>query len=92
MSTFLETSIEFLKGVGPTKADMLKKELGIHTFGDLLTAYPYRYVDKTRFHRIRDLSEESGEVQLKGILRKFDVVGDGRKKGSWAGCAMRLAL
>ncbi len=80
MSTFLQTSIEFLKGVGPVKADMLKKELGIHTFSDLLTAYPYRYVDKTRFHRIMDLSNESGEVQLKGILRKLDVLGDGRKK------------
>ncbi|MEO1261509.1 MAG: ATP-dependent DNA helicase RecG [Bacteroidota bacterium] len=79
-NTFLETSIEYLKGVGPTKADMLKKELGIHTFGDLLTAYPYRYVDKTRFHKIRDLTEESGEVQLKGILRKLDMMGDGRKK------------
>lgn len=79
-NTFLETSIEYLKGVGPTKADMLKKELGIHNFGNLLTAYPYRYVDKTKFHKIRDLSEESGEVQLKGILRKLEVLGDGRKK------------
>ncbi|HFA51963.1 MAG TPA: ATP-dependent DNA helicase RecG [Bacteroidetes bacterium] len=80
MATFLETSIEYLKGVGPMKADLLKKELGIHTFGDLLTAYPYRYVDKTRFHKIRELSEQSGEVQLKGILRKLDVRGEGRKK------------
>ncbi len=80
MATFLETSIEYLKGVGPVKADMLKKELGIHTFGDLLTAYPFRYVDKTKFHKIRDLTQESGEVQLKGILRKLDVLGDGRKK------------
>ena len=78
--TFLDTSIEYLKGVGPTKADMLKKELGIHTFGDLLTAYPYRYVDKTKFHQIRDLTEESGEVQLKGILRKLEVLGEGAKK------------
>jgi len=80
MATFLETSIEYLKGVGPVKADMLKKELGIHTFSDLLTTYPYRYVDKTRFHQIRHISEESGEVQLKGILRKLEVLGDGRKK------------
>ena len=80
MTSTLDTSIEFLKGVGPVKADLLKKELGIHTFGDLLSAYPYRYVDKTRFHKIRELTEESGEVQLKGILRSLNKVGDGRKK------------
>ena len=76
----LDTSIEYLKGVGPVKADLLKKELGIHTFGDLLTAYPFRYVDKTRFHKIRELSEESGEVQIKGVLRKLEKKGEGRKQ------------
>lgn len=76
----LDTSIEYLKGVGPVKADLLKKELGIHTYGDLLMAYPFRYVDKTRFHKINELTEESGEVQIKGILRKLEKKGDGRKQ------------
>jgi len=76
----LDTSIEYLKGVGPIKADLLKKELGIHTYGDLLMAYPFRYVDKTRFHKINELTEESGEVQIKGILRKLEKKGDGRKQ------------
>jgi ATP-dependent DNA helicase RecG len=80
MPNTLDTSIEYLKGVGTVKADMLKKELGIHTFGDLLMAFPYRYVDKTRFHKIGELSEESGEVQLKGILRKVEVLGEGSKR------------
>ena len=80
MPTILDTSIEYLKGVGTVKADMLKKELGIHTFGDLLTAFPFRYVDKTKFHKINELSSESGEVQLKGILRKIDVIGEGTKR------------
>ena len=80
MPTTLDTSIEYLKGVGAVKADMLKKELGIFTFGDLLNAYPYRYVDKTKFHKINELSEESGEVQLKGILRKIDAIGEGGKR------------
>ncbi len=80
MPSTLDTSIEYLKGVGTVKADMLKKELGIHTFGDLLMAFPYRYVDKTRFHKISELSEESGEVQLKGILRKVEVMGEGSKR------------
>lgn len=79
-STTLDTAIEYLKGVGTVKADMLKKELGIHTVGDLLMAFPYRYVDKTKFHKINELTEDSGEVQLKGILRKFDIVGEGGKR------------
>ncbi len=80
MTTILDTGIEYLRGVGTVKADMLKKELAIHTFGDLLYAYPYRYVDKTRFHRIAELNEQSGEVQLKGILRKIDILGEGTKR------------
>lgn len=80
MPSILDTSIEYLKGVGTVKADMLKKELGIHTFGDLLTTFPYRYVDKTKFHKINELREESGEVQLKGILRKIEILGEGSKR------------
>ncbi|MCH2082758.1 MAG: ATP-dependent DNA helicase RecG [Saprospiraceae bacterium] len=76
----LDTSIEFLKGVGPKKAELLNKELGIFTFRDLLMHFPFRYVDKTQFHHIRDLREDSGTVQLKGILRRLNIVGDGRKK------------
>ncbi len=76
----LDSSIEFLKGVGPTKGDMLKKELGIFTFGDLLLHFPYRYVDKTQFHKIRSIGPDSDTVQLRGILRRLNSVGDGRKK------------
>ncbi|MEY3052862.1 MAG: hypothetical protein RLY31_2647 [Bacteroidota bacterium] len=80
MSAILDTSIVYLKGVGTAKADLLKKELEIETFGDLLHAYPFRYVDKTRFHTIGSLHAESGEVQLKGILRNLEVVGQGAKR------------
>ena len=80
MPNILDTNIEYLKGVGTTKADLLKKELDIHTFGDLLQAFPFRYVDKTRFHKISELHEGSGEVQIKGILRKLDIVGQGGKR------------
>jgi len=78
--SFLKTKIEFLKGVGPAKAQVLQKEISIFTFGDLLTHYPFRYVDKTKFHRISELSDESDAVQLRGILRQMNVQGDGRKK------------
>ena len=62
------------------RGDMLKKELGIFTFKDLLIHFPYRYVDKTKFHRIIDIRHDSDQVQLKGILRRVNVLGDGRKR------------
>lgn len=76
----LDSPIEYLKGVGPVRGDMLKKELQIFTQGDLLFQFPYRYVDKTQFHRIADLDDNSGYVQLRGILRSLDTLGEGRKK------------
>jgi ATP-dependent DNA helicase RecG len=76
----LDSPIEYLKGVGPAKGDLLKKELGVHTQRDLLLQYPHRYIDKTQFHRIGELSEHSGEVQIRGILRRMTMVGEGRKK------------
>ena len=76
----LDSPIEFLSGVGPFKADILKKELGIFTFRDLLYHFPFRYIDKTRFHQISDITEESENVQLKGVLRRLEVMGEGRAR------------
>jgi len=76
----LQRPIAFLKGVGPAKGDLLKQELNIHTLGDLLHHFPFRYIDKTKFHQIRELNEESGEVQLKGILRRLELLGEGTKR------------
>lgn len=76
----LDTSIEYLKGVGPQRADTLKKELNVFTFGDLLYHYPFRYVDRTKFHHIRDLQTEGEQVQLRGILRRMEMLGEGRAK------------
>jgi ATP-dependent DNA helicase RecG len=78
--SILDSPIEYLKGVGPQRGELLKKELQLFTQGDLLFSYPYRYVDKTQFHRIADLDEQSGFVQLRGVLRRLDTVGEGRKK------------
>ena len=55
---FLETPVEYCKGVGPQRADMLKKELEIFTFGDLLVFYPFRYVDRSRFYKVADIRED----------------------------------
>ena len=80
MKDVLQTGIEYLKGVGSVKADLLKKELNLHTFFDLLYTFPFRYVDKTKFTKINELHAESGEVQLRGILRRKNTYGEGRKK------------
>ena len=51
----LETPIEFLKGVGPQRGDLLRKELGIHKYADLLNLFPNRYIDRTRYYKINEL-------------------------------------
>ncbi len=79
-NSFLDSPVEYLKGVGPQRGDLLRKELGIHTPHDLLLQFPFRYIDKTQFHRVADLREDSGQVQLRGVLRRVNVIGEGRKK------------
>ncbi|MBU6343079.1 MAG: ATP-dependent DNA helicase RecG [Bacteroidetes bacterium] len=76
----LDTAIEYLKGVGPQRAETLKQERSIYTYGDLLHHFPFRYIDRTRFHTIRHLQEEGEQVQLRGILRRLEVLGEGRSK------------
>ncbi len=76
MSTpFLETPIAYLKGVGPTRAELLKKELGIFTVGDLLTLFPFRYVDRSKFHQIAEIRDENSFVQLKARIVHIQTAG-----------------
>lgn len=75
VSSFIETPIEYLKGVGPLRAELLKKELGIFTFGDLLEYYPYRHIDRTRVNPIGSLQPEMDFVQLAGVVVSSEVVG-----------------
>ncbi len=77
---FLETGIEYLKGVGPQKASLLKEELAIKTFGDLLRYYPFRYVDRTRVHTLLEILEEEGEVQLELRLSRVEEIGGPKAK------------
>ena len=76
----LDTGIEYLKGVGPQRADLLKRELGIYTFRDLLFHFPFRYIDKTRFHTIKDIQQEGESYQLRGVLRRVEVLGENRAR------------
>ncbi|RZK30814.1 MAG: ATP-dependent DNA helicase RecG, partial [Hymenobacter sp.] len=80
MSNFFQTKIEFLRGVGLQKAQLLGKELGIFTYGDLIQRYPFRYLDRTQFYNIVDLHDDLPFVQVKGILRGKEVIGEGPKK------------
>ena len=80
MSEFLETRIEYLKGVGPQRAELLKKELQIFTFQDLLFHYPFRHIDRTKFHKISEINQSSTFVQIKGEIVKKELIGIGRKQ------------
>lgn len=78
--SFFDTSIEFLKGVGPQRASLLQKELKIFTFGDLIQHYPFRYEDRTRFYSVAEVNETLPYVQLKGRITEFETVGAGPRK------------
>src|SRR5690606_35392421 len=80
MATFFETSVEFLKGVGPQRAALLNRELSIFTYGDLLQHYPFRYEDRTRFYSISDIVDEMPYVQLRGTIKRVDFHGTGRSR------------
>ncbi len=80
MPKYLDTSIEYLKGVGPQKADTLKKELGIFTYGDLLQHYPFRYVDRSHIYAIRELTGNFAYIQVKGKFTGFTMEGEKHTK------------
>src|SRR4051812_45042251 len=74
-SNFLNTPIEYLKSVGPQKAELLKKELRIFKYNDLLTYYPFRYVDRTKFYKVKDINADLPYVQLRGKILNTEMVG-----------------
>lgn len=75
MNLFLDRPIEYVKGVGPLRGDLLKKELFIFKVEDLLNHYPFRYVDRSKISRIREIRDDSQYVQVKGRLTFFEEVG-----------------
>lgn len=76
----LSSPIEYLKGVGPQRAELLKKELGIFTFRDLLDLFPHRHVDKTVITPISDINPATEWVQVAGKLKSLEVLGDKRTR------------
>lgn len=79
-ANFLQTPIDYLKGVGPNRADLLKKELGIHTFQDLLNLFPNRYLDRTQYYKIAQLQQTNAEVQIIGKITHIKTVEQKRGK------------
>lgn len=80
MSSALQTPIEYLKGVGPEKGAFLRKELELHTFGDLVRYFPFRYVDRSIIHHIKDITPLTQYIQLKGKITGFRQIGAGNQK------------
>ena len=80
MADLIYTPIEFLKGVGPERGAVLKSELDIHTFWDLLNHFPFRYVDRSSYSKVGNLMDFEGAVQLKGRISGLTTAGHGRRK------------
>ncbi|TFH27493.1 MAG: ATP-dependent DNA helicase RecG [Bacteroidia bacterium] len=80
MQLYLQQDIQFLSGVGPKRADLLREELNINTFEDLLTYYPYRYVDRSRFYTISEVTSDMPFIQLRGKVHGYAAIGKGRGK------------
>jgi ATP-dependent DNA helicase RecG len=80
LTGIFDTRIEYLKGVGPQKAELLNKELNIFTYGEMLQHYPFRYEDRTKFFKIRELSDDLENVQVIARIKKVELIGTGGKK------------
>lgn len=81
-NNLLETPIEYLKGVGPQRGELLRKELNIHKYSDLINLYPNRYIDRTKYYKINELVPSNSEVQIVGKIIHIKTVefGKGKKR------------
>jgi len=79
-NTLLNTPIEYLKGVGPQRGELLRKELGIHRYDDLINFFPNRYIDRTRYYKVNELQKTESEVQIIGKIINIKTVEFGKAK------------
>ncbi len=79
-NALLQTPIEYLKGVGPQRGELLRKELGIHRYEDLVNFFPNRYIDRTRYYKINELQKNDSEVQIIGKIINIKTVEFGKAK------------
>lgn len=76
----LSQDIKYLKGVGPVRAGLLERELGVHSLEDLVYQFPYKYIDRTQVHTVASLCAEMSYVQLRGRILSIETEGTGRKR------------
>lgn len=76
----LQTPIEYLKGIGPSRGELLRKELNIHRYGDLMNLFPNRYIDRTRYYKINELQGTTSEVQIIGKIIHIKTVEFGKNQ------------
>ncbi|MCZ4223749.1 ATP-dependent DNA helicase RecG [Pedobacter rhodius] len=79
-NSVLDTPVEFIKGVGPARADVLKKDLGLFTFQDMLAHYPFRYIDRTKYFKINQISPDAQYIQVVGRVISKKVIGEKRTR------------
>lgn len=72
---FLQTPLDYLKGIGPSRAKLLSSQLGLKTYQDLLHFFPNRYVDRSQFHKIASLQSTEAEVQIIGQITQIQKIG-----------------
>lgn len=78
----LDTDIQFLPGVGPKRASLLKKELAVETVGQLLRIYPFRYIDRSSFMRICDLRPDMAYIQIRAMVLRAEII-DKKRLSAW---------
>lgn len=76
----LQTPIEYLKGIGPSRGELLRKELNIYNYGDLMNLFPNRYIDRTRYYKINQLQGTTAEVQVIGKIIHIKTVEFGKNQ------------
>ncbi|MGM0496743.1 MAG: ATP-dependent DNA helicase RecG [Bacteroidota bacterium] len=80
MNSILDKDIKYLPGVGPKRAELLYEECDISTYGDLLYYFPYKYIDRSRFYKISEITPNHQNIQIKGYIKEFDLAGKTNKK------------
>jgi len=76
LDEFFQTPVEYLKGVGAVRGDALKKELGISSYGDLLQHFPFKYIDRTRFYKVKEALPEMPYVQIIARVKHKEIIGE----------------
>nr|MDQ6904207.1 hypothetical protein [Bacteroidota bacterium] len=77
-SSILNSPIEYLKGVGPQRADILRKEASVFTFIDLLEYFPFRHIDKTQINKVSSITPDTEYVQIIGKITSLEIIGEKR--------------